>query len=205
MQTRDRQNMDRARGEEVVGLRAGQRLATAEEQRRGEGRPFSREVGIEHGDAPPPQAVDRRGKRPSFRRRHESDESRRRDAHDREAAARPAAQTEVELTRISGGRRPQAAAQHADPITQLERRRLTIDDHGGTTGGGHPAATGADRVDPHHALTRRPDRGGPPRILRRHGQKPKRLLDRASHRHGDGRVAETPGEICPLKEVKLRG
>jgi hypothetical protein len=54
----DGKDVNGARGEEVVGLVAGKRLAAAEQQRRGEWGTGGREVTLQRGEAAGPQALD---------------------------------------------------------------------------------------------------------------------------------------------------
>ena len=203
MQPGNGEDVDRAGGQEVVGLVAGQRLPTAEQQSRGERRPNGRHVALEHGEPAGPQGLDPPGEDERPAGLDQPHTAGRCDADDRQAAVRTGPRPKIKLAWIERCGRPQPAAEHSHPIADPQRRRAAVHDHHGPTRRESPPAADTMRLDADDAFARRPDGGRTPRIPpRRHLAE--RLLDRPADGDRRGRLRQLPGEVVATKEIESR-
>jgi hypothetical protein len=198
----DRQDVDRARDGEELGISPVECRPLPEQERgRQTGSPRG-EARFEYGPPLRTNAGQQRGNaQPIGRLDHANAVGRTHPDH-RQAAISPRLFPSVEITRIE--RRPgaEAPAKHPHPVPDANLRHWADGVEHGATAGLPPSVSIADL--PHHDLAaggRRWSRAGQPRRGRGIGQQPRRLgndrLDRDWHR----RVAEAPGEIVSRKEA----
>ena len=206
MQARDGENVDGAGDEEVVCILPGQRLAAAEQERRGQRRPRRRHVVVEDTHAPGANPVDPRADRPPRGRGQGADAGHRVDPDDGQAAARAGPEPEVELARVQRRRGPQAASEDTHSAADVHNRRIPVDDHGGPPGCVPPAAAVAKPLHGEDELARRADGRRLPRIGHGGGEGPRCLDDDAHHshrdRHGRRVGGKLPGQIVGRKKIE---
>ena len=206
VQSRDRQDVDRAGDQEFERLLPRERLPTAEQQGRRQRRPLGRKMTPQHLHAAVPQTVDPGQRRPCRRPRQHPHALRRMGPYDRQAPQRLGTLVEIEFVGIERRRGPHPTAEHPHAASCREIGRLTIHDQRRPSTGRPPRGTTADSPHRHHAFARGPLhrslRGPAPQRVDDGGrQPPGRLLHDSLDCHRLRRQRQAPGKIVAGEQV----
>ena len=199
VQPRNREHVDRARDEKLLGVLRWQRLAAAEQERRGQPGSIVH-MPLERRGSSGPDTIEPGHRRPCRRPTQHPHTLARLAPNDRQAAPGPGPLAKVELARIERVPGPEPAAQDPHPCAAEHGGGLPHHDHGRPPRRRLPGRTSPDLRHGHHALGRWLDRQPAGRRRGRGRQRPWRLDHHALDRHRHRCLCEAPCEVIAPKE-----